>query len=69
LTCLITVEVVDGKWRLDPEDIVSPAVDSLDTMSMPRSPELPHTPNHVLDRVTEDLHTKVDNWHGLDFSR
>ncbi|KEQ70946.1 hypothetical protein M436DRAFT_51880 [Aureobasidium namibiae CBS 147.97] len=75
LTCLITVEVVDGKWRPDPEDIVSPAADSLDNMSMPRSPDpqkqfdLPHTPSHVLDRVTEDLHTKVDNWHGLDFSR
>ncbi|CAD0110102.1 unnamed protein product [Aureobasidium uvarum] len=75
LTCLITVEVVDGKWHADPEDIISPAADSIDAMSMPRSPEpqrqldLPHTPSHVLDRVTEDLHTKVDNWHGLDFSR
>ncbi|CAD0099110.1 unnamed protein product [Aureobasidium mustum] len=75
LTCLITVEVVDGKWHPDPEDIVSPAADSIDAMSIPRSPEpqkqldIPHTPSHVLDRVTEDLHAKVDNWHGLDFSR
>ncbi|KAK6008771.1 hypothetical protein QM012_000674 [Aureobasidium pullulans] len=75
LTCLITVEVVDGKWHPDPEDIISPAADSIEAMSMPRSPEpqkqldIPHTPSHVLDRVTEDLHTKVDNWHGLDFSR
>lgn len=75
LTCLVTVEVVDGKWRADVEDIMSLAADNTDAMSIPRSPEpqrqfdLPHTPSHVLDRVTEDLHTKVDNWHGLDFSR
>lgn len=75
LTCLVTIEVVDGKWRPDPEDIASPAADTLDTQSMPRSPDtqrqfdVPHHPPHILDRVTEDLHSKVDNWHGLDFSR
>lgn len=78
LTCLVTVEVVDGKWRPDPEDIRSPSLpaESVDSMSQPRSPARPNPPvdiprEHpdVLARVSEDLRTGVDNWHGLDFSR
>ncbi|KAL1305941.1 hypothetical protein AAFC00_004082 [Neodothiora populina] len=80
LTCLVTVEVVDGKWRPDPEDIRSPPPifpqEASDSASMPpRSParprpvELPMERPEILARVSEDLRTKVDNWHGLDFSR
>lgn len=77
LTCLVTVEVVDGKWRPDPEDIRSPPAifpDSPDNISMPRTPDrprldIPREHPDVLARVAEQLRTKVDNWHGLDFPR
>jgi hypothetical protein len=74
LTCLITVEVTDGKWQPDLEDIMHLAADSLDapilhTPESRRQSDIPHAPSQVLDRVTEDLQSKVDNWHGLDFSR
>lgn len=81
LTCIVTVEVVDGKWRADPQDIRSPAsltgpvpnvfenyahMKSVDHL---RQPDIPRGPPEVLERVTEELHNKVDNWHGLDFAR
>ena len=35
-----------------------------------RRPSVPqYEPTEVLDEITEDLHARVDNWHGLDFSR
>ncbi|CAI4217595.1 unnamed protein product [Parascedosporium putredinis] len=52
LTCLITVEVPDNKWRPDPEDLA-----------------LTPSAREVLDEMTENLRNRVDNWHGLDFSR
>lgn len=81
LTCLITVEVTEGKWRPDPEDMrgVAPPVPSLTSasgsFSRAKSPvnnrqyETPYEATEVLDEITEDLHARVDNWHGLDFSR
>lgn len=78
LTCLITVEVVDAKWRPDPEDIRSPPPiypSGSDAFSSPRSSEhrphvhIPMDPPDVLARISEELRTKVDNWHGLDFAR
>jgi hypothetical protein len=82
LTCLITVEVVEGKWRPDPDDmrgapplpsIASAAESTYGREKSPpveRRPSVPqYEPTEVLDEITEDLHARVDNWHGLDFSR
>jgi hypothetical protein len=84
LTCLITVEVPDCKWRPDPVDIgMRPETSHLasrveEAFSRAQSPEshAPHRPRFypyesqvVLEDVTENLRTRVDNWHGLDFGR
>ncbi|KAF2498001.1 von Willebrand and RING finger domain-containing protein [Lophium mytilinum] len=79
LTCLITIEVVEGKWRPDPEDMRTvppvPSIHPSENYGRSKSPapsraldSLYESPE-VLDEVTEDLHSRVDNWHGLDFSR
>ncbi|KAH8724278.1 von Willebrand and RING finger domain-containing protein [Phaeosphaeriaceae sp. PMI808] len=84
LTCLITVEVTEGKWRPDPEDLrgAVPPVPSIGSatgsFNRGKSPvnanhhqqyETPYESTEALDEITEDLHARVDNWHGLDFSR
>lgn len=89
LTCLVTVEVPEGKWQPDIEDLrnmrprlsqtvernhrAGPSVTSARSAKQtkpppPRMPE-PLESDEELQRVTEDLHSRVDNWHGLDFSR
>lgn len=100
LTCLVTVEVPEGKWQPDIEDlrnmrprlsqtvernaqhrhgpsnasnrsakqIKSPQGSTAPGPPPPRMPE-PLESEEELQRVTEDLHSRVDNWHGLDFSR
>ena len=116
LTCLVTVEVPEGKWQPDMEDLRSmrprlsqtverthrhgPSNASQRSAGGPgiggggpgggggggagnkhvggrqmqmqmggaRMPE-PLESEEELQRVTEDLHSRVDNWHGLDFSR
>ena len=90
LTCLVTVEVPEGKWRPDPEDLggfvpppLAPSLggrtlgeDSVATAGgRPPSPArsaprfYPYESPEVLDEMTENLRSRVDNWHGLDFSR
>lgn len=80
LTCLVTVEVVDGKWRPDPEDMrgapplpsIASATGSISRAKSPvrsRPFDTPYESQEALDEITEDLHSRVDNWHGLDFSR
>lgn len=81
LTCLVTVEVVEGKWRPDPEDmrgappLPSIASATAESFGRPKSParnrpfDGPYQSAEELDEITEDLHARVDNWHGLDFSR
>ncbi|KAL1839285.1 hypothetical protein VTJ49DRAFT_1685 [Mycothermus thermophilus] len=80
LTCLVTVEVPDNKWRPDPEDLqlAAPSVaprpeESIRSPSpartMPPPRFVPYEPPEVLAEITENLRNKVDNWHGLDFSR
>ncbi|KAH7067794.1 Pleckstrin homology domain-containing protein, partial [Paraphoma chrysanthemicola] len=82
LTCLVTVEVTEGKWRPDPEDmrgVAPPPVPSItstaESFGRGKSPvgnrqyEVPYESTEALDEITEDLHARVDNWHGLDFSR
>ncbi|KAI2639480.1 Pleckstrin homology domain-containing protein [Hypomontagnella submonticulosa] len=81
LTCLVTVEVADSKWKPDPEDlgIVSPTPQmrvedafaqrppSPARSSQPRF--YPYEAPEVLEEMTENLRNRVDNWHGLDFNR
>ena len=80
LTCLVTIEVPEGKWYPEPDDLrYAPPVPSLpqdDVYSPVRSPllsgqarETSQEAAEVLDRITEDLRSRVDNWHGLDFAR
>ena len=81
LTCLVTVEVPEGRWRPDPADLrgapVMPPVQEEQqayARQRPLSPsrvanEWPFESPQVLDEITEDLRIRVDNWHGLDFSR
>ena len=79
LTCLITIEVPEGKWSPDPGDLRGapplPPLPQEKEVVRSRSPsndrqrdwviESPET----LEQITEDLRVRVDNWHGLDFSR
>ena len=79
LTCLITIEVPDSKWRPDPEDLqVAPPMPQQkfeEAFARPPSPArsaprfYPYESPEVLDDMTENLRSRVDNWHGLDFSR
>ncbi|KAK7429996.1 hypothetical protein QQZ08_003385 [Neonectria magnoliae] len=83
LTCLVTVEVPDNKWRPDPEDLGVPAPQPAPSTSRveeafgarPPSPArsaprfYPYESAEVLEEMTESLRSRVDNWHGLDFSR
>ncbi|KAH6687323.1 von Willebrand and RING finger domain-containing protein [Plectosphaerella plurivora] len=81
LTCLVTIEVPDTKWRPDPEDLgdvppapaANPKID--EAFQRPPSPArsaprfYPYESPEVLEEITEHLRNRVDNWHGLDFSR
>ena len=79
LTCLITVEVLDTKWRPDPDDLRSapplPVIRPEETYNRPPSPAqsaprfYPYESPEVLEEITENLRMRVDNWHGLDFNR
>ena len=79
LTCLITIEVPDNKWRPDPDDLRSappvPGVRTEDTYTRPPSPAqsaprfYPYESPEVLEEMTENLRMRVENWHGLDFNR
>lgn len=74
LTCLVTVEVTEGKWRPSELDLrpIPPPKNDVDSF---RSPHLHRRQNsgydsqRQLEAITEELHGRVDNWHGLDFSR
>lgn len=77
LTCLITVEVPQGNWRPDGQDLrngppgqsqpdesySAPVTTGQDSRSIQQEPE------GNLDEVAENLRTRVDNWHGLEFQR
>ena len=81
LTCLVTIEVPEGKWRPDQADLrgapVLPSMqqDSAIFSNRPASPAKSQQADwglespEVLEEITEDLRVRVDNWHGLDFSR
>lgn len=78
LTCLVTVEVPDGKWHPDPEDLrhgppIPSATHEQDfavKSPISRQPnDMSYESSDVLEEITEDLRLRVDNWHGLEFSR
>lgn len=80
LTCLVTVEVPEGKWKPDPEDFRGFAINSADLDEIIADPALSVDesaamtddivePYEDLENTTNDLLSRVDNWHGLDFSR
>jgi hypothetical protein len=86
LTCLVTIEVPDNKWRPDPEDLgaAAPHVSTTGSIVNARIDEVaarppsparsapkfyPYESAEVLEEMTESLRNRVDNWHGLDFSR
>jgi hypothetical protein len=79
LTCLITIEVPDNKWRPDPDDLRTtppiPTIRTEENYARPPSPAqsaprfYPYESPEVLEEVTETLRVRVENWHGLDFSR
>ncbi|KAK0621443.1 von Willebrand factor type A domain-containing protein [Bombardia bombarda] len=81
LTCLVTIEVPDSNWQPDPEDLQNapaapPPSGRIDeSFARPPSPAqsaprfIPYESAQVLADVTETLRKRVENWHGLDFSR
>lgn len=80
LTCLVSIEVPEGKWQPHLDEIQhTPPVPPLPTDSgigIPsrqrrepsQEPDIYESPE-VLDRITEELRMRVDNWHGLEFQR
>ena len=80
LTCLITIEVPDSKWQPDPDDLqAAPPGPSRPDEAFARPPSpvqsppvprfYPYESAEVLNEMTESLRNRVDNWHGLDFTR
>jgi hypothetical protein len=81
LTCLVTIEIPTGKWHPDLEDIQAPPpvppIPQDDAYSSIKSPINANNhsrapsfePAEALEEITEELRTRVDNWHGLEFSR
>jgi hypothetical protein len=79
LTCLVTIEVPEGKWSPDPADLRGappmPVMHHEHASSNSKAPEMGRGGDwtfespEVLDAITEDLRVRVDNWHGLEFHR
>jgi len=81
LTCLVTIEVPEVKWQAQFEDVshTPPAPSAANNstaglLPVKRGPEVhpavtPYESAEVLEEITEELRTRVDNWHGLDFQR
>lgn len=78
LACLITVEVPEGNWRPDSDDLRrtsaghTPPQEDPYGMGLSTAPELrsmPFESQENLDEIAEELRTRVDNWHGLEFQR
>jgi hypothetical protein len=80
LTCLVTIEVPEGKWRPDADDFANaphvpplPTEPSFNTNRPARKAssrrELSAESQEELDEITRELHTRVENWHGLEFEK
>ncbi|KAJ6171454.1 hypothetical protein N7470_000521 [Penicillium chermesinum] len=77
LTCLITVEVPEGSWHPNSEDLRG-APSGQHNLDEPLSARfggsqearsLQIEPTENFDDIAEELRTRVDNWHGLEFQR
>lgn len=77
LTCLITVEVPEVDWRPDVEDLrhtpsgQSQTDESYTERFMGEQDErsIQGEPAENMDEIAEELRSRVDNWHGLEFGR
>ena len=81
VTCLVTVEVPERKWQPHVDEVQhTPPVPPLPSDSgvgmsaMHRQKEHQQPPmgsdsSELLEETTEELRTRVDNWHGLEFQR
>lgn len=80
ITCLVTVEVPEGKWQGHLEDLQNPPpvppIPSDSGIGMPPThrqdtQQIPviHESSQILSDITEELRMRVDNWHGLEFHR
>ncbi|GLI72387.1 hypothetical protein PoHVEF18_000559 [Penicillium ochrochloron] len=77
LTCLITVEVPEGNWRPDVDDLRHPPAgqSQLDEPYTGRfggsqdARSIQYETAENLEEIAEDLRNRVDNWHGLEFQR
>lgn len=90
LTCLVTVEVPEAKWRYDEhsQTPISPAMSQPIQRALQSLAPAPLQPNRYvipppqqstsfvppkssreLNQLTADLKARVENWHGLEFSR
>ncbi|KAJ6096695.1 hypothetical protein N7486_007441, partial [Penicillium sp. IBT 16267x] len=77
LTCLITVEVPEGNWRPNVEDLrhSQATQQQLDEPYSARfggsqdARSFQQEPAENLDEIAEELKSRVDNWHGLEFNR
>ena len=81
LTCLVTVEVVDGQWQASTSNLHHPpgpspiAEESLEPPPRLRPSSIQSRPvdsvheDTALQRLREDLARRVENWHGLEFER
>jgi hypothetical protein len=78
LTCLVTVEVSEANWQpsLGEGNSLSPGAGATSDFGGLRSPPPPpayvatlqETPEE-LERITDELQHRVENWHGLDVTR
>ena len=80
VTCLVTVEVPEGKWHGQADDSYNtppvpplPSDSSVGMSPMHRQKEIQPSNGYEssdrLDETTEELRMRVDNWHGLEFQR
>ena len=79
LTCLVTIEVPEGKWSPDLADLrgapTMPMIHPEHPFGGSKAPEPGRNGDwalespEALEEITEDLRVRVDNWHGLDFQR
>lgn len=74
LTCLVTIEVPDGNWQPDIDDLrhapPAPQEEFHSPIKSPVAKPLRPPPyEEGLEDMAEELRLRVDNWHGLDFQR
>lgn len=78
LTCLVTIEVPEGKWSPNLADLrgaPSLTASQENAFGSPKASEQGRGMDgafespEALEEITEELRVRVDNWHGLDFQR